>query len=87
MTCQDAGFAVRILQEADTEHTIIQFVADGLGVALLPEQIIGQPHGGVVFRQLSPPLLRESTFAWRGDNPSKPLQDYIQIVRELSLGV
>jgi hypothetical protein len=53
----------------------------------LPEQIIGQPHEGVVFRPLSPPLLRGSTIAWRADNPSKPLQDYIQIVKELSLGV
>jgi len=38
-----------------------------------------------VFRPLSPPLRRESTIAWRSDNPSKPLKDYIQIVKELSL--
>jgi DNA-binding transcriptional LysR family regulator len=83
-TCQDAEFAGMILQEADTEHTVIQFVADGLGVALLPERVTGLPHEGVVFRPLSPPLLRESTIAWRADNPSKPLQDYILIVKELS---
>ena len=83
-TCTQAGFAGRILQEADTEPTTIQFVADGLGVALLPEQITGLPHEGVVFRPLSPPLRRESTIAWRADNPSKPLKDYIQIVKELS---
>ena len=63
---------------------MIQFVADGLGVALLPEQITGLPHDGVVFRPLVPALLRESTIAWRADNPSKPLKDYIQIVKELS---
>jgi DNA-binding transcriptional LysR family regulator len=83
-TCQDAGFAGMILQEADSEPMMIHFVADGLGVALLPEQITGLPHEGVVFRPLSPPLLRESTIAWRADNPSKPLQDYILIVKELS---
>ena len=83
-TCQNAGFAAKILQEADTEPTAIKFVADGLGVAFLPEQITGLPHDGVVFRPLSPPLRRESTIAWRADNPSKPLQDYIQIVKELS---
>jgi DNA-binding transcriptional LysR family regulator len=85
-TCQDAGFPARILQEADNEHTAIQFVADGLGVALLPEQITGLPHEGVVFRPLVPMLLRESTIAWRADNPSKPLMDYIRIVKELSGG-
>ena len=83
-TCQDAGFAGKILQEADVEPTAIRFVGDGLGVAFMPEQITGLPHEGVVFRPLSPPLRRESTIAWRADNPSKPLQDYIQIVKDLS---
>ena len=83
-TCESAGFAGKILQEADVEPTAIRFVADGLGVALMPEQVTGLPHEGVVFRPLSPPLRRESTIAWRADNPSKPLQDYIQIVKDLS---
>jgi DNA-binding transcriptional LysR family regulator len=83
-TCRQAGFAGRILQEADGEPTAIKFVADGLGVTLMPEQITGLPHEGVVFRELSPPLRRESTIAWRADNPSTPLRDYIRIVKELS---
>ena len=83
-TCANAGFAGKILQEADAEPTAIRFVADGLGVAFMPEQITGLPHEGVVFRPLAPSLRRESTIAWRADNPSKPLQDYIQIVKDLS---
>ena len=83
-TCQSAGFAAKILQEADVEPTAIKFVADGLGVAFMPDQITGLPHEGVVFRPLSPPLRRESTIAWRADNPSQPLKDYIQIVKDLS---
>lgn len=83
-TCQSAGFTGRILQEADGEPTAIQFVADGLGMALMPEQITGLPHEGVVFHPLSPPLCRESTIAWRADNPSKALKNYIEIVKELS---
>ena len=59
-------------------------MADGLGVALMPEQINELPHDGVDFRPLWPPLRRESTIAWRADNPSQPLQEYIQIVKELS---
>jgi hypothetical protein len=50
----------------------------------MPEQITGLPHEGVVFRPLSPPLRREATIAWRADNPSKPLKDYIQIVKDLA---
>jgi DNA-binding transcriptional LysR family regulator len=82
--CQRAGFAAKILQEADTEPTAITFVGDGLGVALMPEQVAGLPHPGVLFRPLTPPLRRESTIAWRADNPSKPLKDYIHIVKDLA---
>jgi DNA-binding transcriptional LysR family regulator len=85
--CQEAGFSGKILQEADGEPTAIKFVADGLGVAFIPEQVAGMPHEGAVFRPLSPPLLRESTIAWRADNPSKPLLDYIRIVKDLSTSV
>jgi len=83
-TCQGADFSVKILSEADTEPIAITFVADGLCVALMPEQITGLPHKGVVFCPLSPPLRRESAIAWRADNHSKALKDYIQIVKELS---
>jgi DNA-binding transcriptional LysR family regulator len=44
----------KILQEADTEMTAIKFVVDGLGVALMPEQITGLSHEGTVFLPLSP---------------------------------
>jgi DNA-binding transcriptional LysR family regulator len=86
-TCQGAGFTGKILQEADVEATAIRFVADGFGLAFMPEQITELPHEGVVFRPLSPPLRRESTIAWRANNLSKPLKDYIQIVKELSRSV
>jgi DNA-binding transcriptional LysR family regulator len=83
-TCLRAGFEGRILQEADCELSALKFVADGLGVALMPEQITALPHEDVVFRPLSPSLLRESSIAWRADNPSTPLKDYIRIVMDLS---
>jgi DNA-binding transcriptional LysR family regulator len=54
--CREAGFTPRILQDADREPAVISFVAAGLGVALLPEQIKKLPHQGVVFRPLRRPL-------------------------------
>ena len=83
--CQHAGFDARILQEADVEPIALKFVAGGLGAALLPEQVVELPHEGVVFRPLVPSLERESTVAYRADNPSRPLKDYVQIVKDLSL--
>lgn len=83
-TCRGAGFTPRILQDADREPAVISFVAAGLGVALLPEQIKRLPHEGVIFRPLLRRLTADSWAIWRGNNSSDCLKQYIQIVRELS---
>ncbi len=83
-SCRKAGFTPRILQDADREPAVISFVAAGLGVALLPEQIKTLPHQGVIFRPLRQRLTADSWAAWNANNSSNCLQQYIQIVRELS---
>ena len=83
-TCRSAGFAARILQEALDGLSAVRFVRDGLGVALVPEQITELPHEGVVFRSLLPPLRREATIAWRMGDTSEALTAYIKITSELS---
>ena len=85
-TCQSAGFSVKILSEADTHPIAITFVRWPRR-GLMPEQITGLPNEGVVFCPLCPPLRRESTIAWRADNSSKPLKDYIQIVKDLARSI
>lgn len=82
-TCQHAGFSPRVLQDADIERTVIQSVAAGLGVALLPEQVEKLPHESVVFRPLKPAVSTESCIAWKPDNPSTALKAYVQIVSEV----
>src|SRR6266481_5430642 len=83
-TCREAGFSPRILQDADREPAVISFVAAGLGVALLPEQIKRLPHEGVVFRPLRRHLTADSWAVWNGNNSSDCLKQYIQIVKDLS---
>jgi DNA-binding transcriptional LysR family regulator len=83
-TCQGAGFSGSIIQEAGDEATAIRFVAHGLGVFLVPAQVAALPHDGVDFLPLFPALTRASNIAWRADNLSKPLKDYIRIVKNLS---
>lgn len=83
-TCRAAGFIAKVLQEANDAPSVVRFVKDGLGVALMPKQITGLPHDDVVFRPLSPPLLRESSIVWRADNSSPALKDYVRIVKEVS---
>jgi DNA-binding transcriptional LysR family regulator len=82
--CREAGFTPRILQDADREPAVISFVAAGLGVALLPEQIKRLPHEGVIFLPLRRRLTAESWAVWKGNNASGCLKQYLQIVKELS---
>lgn len=81
--CQEAGFTASILQEAETEAAAIRFVALGLGVAFVLSGTEQSPEG-VTILPVSPPLRRESVIAWRRDDLSKPLRDYVKIVTEHS---
>jgi DNA-binding transcriptional LysR family regulator len=84
-TCQPAGFTPRILQDAELEPALMTFVAEGLGVSLARERIKKLPHPGVVFRPLTPPVRSDYCIAWNRDNDSRALQQYIEIVKRLTL--
>jgi DNA-binding transcriptional LysR family regulator len=77
----EAGFAPRTLQEADGPLAVLAFVAAGLGVALLPEQVKLLAHPGVAFRPLKPVVKVESSIAWKTDNTSKPLDHYVELLK------
>ena len=63
---------------------MISFVAAGLRVAMLPEQIRRLPHEGVIFLLLRRRLTAESWKAWKVNNSSGCLKQYLQIVKGLS---
>jgi DNA-binding transcriptional LysR family regulator len=79
-TCQCAGFNPRILQDVDAERTILQSVAAGLGVALVPHQLKKAPHGDVVFRPVMPAASTEACIAWKADNSSATLEAFVDLV-------
>jgi DNA-binding transcriptional LysR family regulator len=83
-TCEPAGFAPRILQEAELEPALMTFVADGLGVALAREHLKKLPHPGVAFRPLGPAVKSDYWIAWNRGNDSNALRQYVQIVKSLA---
>jgi DNA-binding transcriptional LysR family regulator len=83
-TCQQAGFTPRVLQDAELEPSLMNFVAEGLGVALAREHIKKLPHPGVAFRPLVPPVKSDYCIAWNRNNDSRALQHYIEIVKSLA---
>lgn len=81
-TCRRAGFAPKVLQDVEFERALIQAVAAGLGVALLPAQAKRMPHESVVFREVRPTVNTESCIAWAADNPSAALSAYVKLVSD-----
>jgi DNA-binding transcriptional LysR family regulator len=83
-TCQQVGFAPRVLQEAELEAALMTFIAEGLGVTLAREHIKKLPHPGVTFRPVTPPVISEYCIAWNRTNDQRALHQYIEIVKNFA---
>lgn len=83
--CRRVGFNPRVLQDVETERSILQSVAAGLGVALLPDQMKRVPHDNVIFRDIQPNVTTESCIAWKRDNSSPALKAYINMVTDFGI--
>ena len=86
-TCRRVGFTPKVLQDVEIERTVLQSVAAGLGVALLPDKVKNLPHEDVVFCPVSPTVLTESCMAWKAENPSPAMKTYLEIVEKLSSSI
>lgn len=53
LACQEAGFSPNVTLEAWQISSVINLVAIGVGIALLPEQVRGIQHPGVVYKPLA----------------------------------
>jgi DNA-binding transcriptional LysR family regulator len=81
--CRDAGFTMRVAQQAVQMHAIVALVAAGLGVALVPASVrrLGLP--GVVYRPLegSADLSVDLAVVWRRGDPSSVVTRFLDTVR------
>ncbi|CAN5784989.1 LysR substrate-binding domain-containing protein [soil metagenome] len=80
--CGQAGYRPKVLQEAEFERALLQVVAGGLGIALLPEPVTKIPQPDVVFRPLRPALVTPFWIAWREEDRSPALQAYVDVVAQ-----
>ena len=84
--CRQAGFIPRIVQEVSSESGILNFVAEGLGVALTSDRIRRLPHRGVAFRPLTAAPRAEYWMTWRRDNGSEATSDYLALIEKRASG-
>lgn len=81
-----AGFTPKLGAEASQLQTIINLVAAGMGVTLVPESVRNLAVRGVVFKRLPEPQpTMEIAVAWRRDAHSEVLAAFLNVVRESTL--
>jgi DNA-binding transcriptional LysR family regulator len=66
--CRASGFEPRIKLETHMQQTIVNLVAEGLGVALVPESMRKLQLPGVAFRAIERSPRVEQGMLWRHDN-------------------
>jgi DNA-binding transcriptional LysR family regulator len=81
--CVAAGFTMRVVQEAQRLHTLLEFVAQGLGVAIVPDPFC-HPSDRVVFKKLEDlDLPANLQLIWLRNNDSALLKEFTAITRQL----
>lgn len=81
--CKTAGFTPNIVQRADQPQNLLQLVAAGFGISLVPDFFQNYPMRGVVFRPLAGKTRKYFfSIAWRQDNQSHLLKVFLEILRE-----
>ena len=84
--CQQAGFTPKLGAEASQLQTILNLVAAGMGITLVPESVQNLAGRGVVFKKLREPVpMMEIAVAWRRDAHSEVLSAFLKVVRETAL--
>jgi DNA-binding transcriptional LysR family regulator len=78
--CRQFGFQPRIAQVANETSTMLSFVAAGGGVAVVPASVRALTLEGVAYRQLENAPEVELAVAWRKDDRSALLHNFLDIV-------
>jgi DNA-binding transcriptional LysR family regulator len=79
--CVEAGFTMRIVQEAQRLHTLLEFVAQGICVAILPDPL-SHDSDRVVFKKLEDfDLAANLQLVWLRENDSRLLKEFVAAAR------
>ena len=84
--CRSAGFSPRVVQEASQVTSIVNLVASGLGVSILPASMQHMHTDGVVFRPIQRPVpkARLSLIYRQSDRESAQIARLRELIRELA---
>ncbi|MFI7580245.1 LysR substrate-binding domain-containing protein [Kocuria kalidii] len=84
--CRQAGFQPRVARIAGTTATLLSFVAAGGGVAVVPAGVRAFQLEGVVYRDVEHSPQIELAVAWRRDDRSALLHNFVDLVVDAQAG-
>ena len=85
--CRTGGFTLEAKQDVEHPQTLIALVAAGLGISLVPSAFASLPRRGVVYRRLDPPgPALQTIVAWRRDDSTPLVREFLAVVREVRRG-
>lgn len=83
--CHAAGFSPKTIQEARSAPTIVNLVAGGMGISILPASLQSLQREGVVYRPIAPPApTTDLAVMWRPEDDSPCLRSFLDIVRQVA---
>jgi DNA-binding transcriptional LysR family regulator len=78
-----AGFTLQVRHHTDHPQTTLALVAAGIGVSLVPASLENIRRPGVVYRPMQPSTEVRMIAAWRHDNDSPVLANFVEVMREV----
>jgi DNA-binding transcriptional LysR family regulator len=79
--CRSSGFSPNIAFEVTQMQTIINLVASGLGIAIVPESVKFIQRSGVVYRHLRGQTGFYNAVVWRKNENSSLVHNFLSITR------
>lgn len=80
--CTQAGFSPNIVQEVNGLTTIFTLVAAGAGITIVSKLAMEHPNHGIVFKELTPVKTIATSLAWRKDEKSSIVKNFLTTARE-----
>jgi DNA-binding transcriptional LysR family regulator len=82
--CFEAGFTMNVIQEGQRLHTLIEFVAQGIGVAIIPRPSCDSQKCVVIKKLEDFDLPANLYLTWLRRNDSQLLRDFVSSVRRIA---
>src|SRR5262249_46695452 len=81
--CVKAGFNIQVVQEGQRLHSLIEFVAQGVGVAILPRPSCYSPTRVVIRKLEDFDLPANLHLTWLRRNDSGLVRDFVEATRQV----